>query len=72
MTTIIFIILAAILLVIIVLNQKILRSYKDDEQIENGSKFTNINRLIMQNTIAFLVVVAIIISWFLHLATRYQ
>jgi len=74
MTAFLGITLVTIVVLIIVLNQKILRSGKEEDQNQDpdGPHITNINRLLMQSTIAFLAVSAIIVSWLLHLSTRGQ
>jgi len=74
MTPFLITVLVLIVVLIIFLNQKILRSSKEEDknQDPDGPHITNINRLLMQSTIAFLAVAAIIISWLLHLSTRGQ
>jgi len=74
MTLFLLTVLVLIAVVMLVLNQKILRSSKKEDlnQDPDGPHISNINRLFMQSTIAFLAVSAIIVSWLLHLSTRGQ
>lgn len=74
MTLFLTAVLVLIVIVMIVLNQKILRSSKDEDQNQDpdGPHITNINRLFMQSTIAFLAVAFIVICWIIHLILRVQ